>query len=143
MNTIVRRLAIAGALVAAIAPAALAGGANAKVWGPGKDGAYIVQTYLCAKPSALRIRAWAEGLVDGQRQTVPIRIERTHESGVFKFARAWPARGTWAIRMELGDPLLPVNVTALDEHRAVKTNKTIWEGDGREECLAILNGEDC
>jgi hypothetical protein len=139
----VRRLVITAALVATLAPAAVAGGANAKVWGPGEDGRYTVQTYLVAKPSALRVTAWAEGLVDGRRQTVRLEIERTRENGVYKFARNWPARGRWAIRMDLGDRELPVNVTALGENGDVRANKTIWEGDGLEECVAILNGDDC
>jgi hypothetical protein len=141
---VVRRLAIAALLAAALAPEAVAGdGANAKVHGPGEDGRYTIQTYLVANPSKLRITAWAEGLVGGKRLTVPVKVERTREKGVWKFARSWPAQGTWAIRMDLGDRTLPRNVTALGENGDVRANKTVWEGDGLAECLAILDGDDC
>lgn len=141
---LIHRLAIVALLLAALAPAAVAGrGANAKVHGPGEDGRYTVQTYLVTNPSRLRITAWAEGLVDGKRLTVPIRVERTREKGVYKFSRSWPVHGRWAIRMDLGHRDLPVNVTALGENGDVSGNKTVWEGDGLEECLAILDGDDC
>ena len=143
MIQLTRRLVTAAALVAVLAPAALAGGANAKVSGPMKDGRYFVHTYACSDPAALKVTAWAEGLVNGKRQTVPIRIEKTREKGVYSFARTWPESGTWAIRMALGNAHAPVTITALDEHGAVKANKLIWDSDGTKECTAILNGGGC
>jgi hypothetical protein len=145
MQNLVHRLSIAATLVAMLAPAALAGGANAKVEGPSKDGRYTVRTYACSDPANLHVTAWAEGLVDGKRQTVPIKIEMTRQKGVYQFKRTWTENGTWAIRMKLGSqgPHVPVTVTALQPNGTVKANKLIWEGDGQEECLAILNGGGC
>jgi hypothetical protein len=141
MNHFVRRLVLAAATLALIAPAALAGGANAKVEGPAKDGRYIVRTYACSDPANLHVTAWAEGLVGGRRQTVPIKIEMTRSKGVYWFKRTWPETGQWAIRMELGQGRTPVTVTALDQRGVVKASQLIWEGDGQKECVAILNGD--
>lgn len=143
MKNIVRRLAIAAVLVAAVAPAALAGGANAKVEGPARDGRYVVRTYACSNPAAIQVTAWAEGLLEGKRQTLPIKIERTKQKGVYQFARTWPEKGTWAIRMRLGNqgPHVPVTVTALQQDGAVRSNELVWEGDGMKECAAILAGK--
>jgi hypothetical protein len=139
-----RTLAAAAALLVALAPAALAGGASARIEGPGKDGRYTVRTYQCSNPSALKVTAWAEGLVDGRRQTVPVTIRRTRARGVYEFTRSWPENGQWVIRMALGGvgAHTPVTVTALAKSGEVQGNQLIWEGDGLRECAAILSGDD-
>ena len=144
MSQIIRLVVTPVVLVAALAPAAFAGGANAKVEGPAKDGRYTVRTYACSDPANIQVVAWAEGLVEGKRQTVPLKIEKTRAKGVYQFKRAWPESGTWAIRMRLGNqgPHAPVTVTALQPNGAVRANQLIWEGDGTKECVAILNGDD-
>ena len=134
-----RSLVATTALFASLAPVALAGGANAKVEGPGRDGrTYTVRTYQCENPAALKVTAWAEGLVDGKRQTLPLSLKKTGKSGVFQFARNWPATGEWVIRMELGEGRHPVTVTDLDTKGAVKANQLIWEGNGQKECESLL-----
>jgi hypothetical protein len=144
MKNIVRRLAIAAVLVTAVVPAALAGGTHVQVTGPFKDGQYAVHTYQCSNPAAVRVTAWAEGLVDGKRQTVPVKLLRTKEKGVYRFTRTWPGNGTWALRMTVGNagPHVPVTLAALDQKGAVRDSKLVWEGDGMKECVAILNGKD-
>ena len=145
MKRSIHSLAAAAALVVTLAPAALAGGMNAKVEGPGRDGrTYTVRTYQCSNPASLKVSAWAEGLVNGKRQSVQLSIKKTNKPGVFQFTRTWPAEGQWAIRMELGEGHLPVTVTALDDKGIVKTNELIWEGDGQKQCEAVLAGKsDC
>ncbi len=143
MNLSLRNISVAAVLAATIVPAALAGGMNAKIEGPGKDGrTYTVRTYQCSNPSALKVAAWAEGVVDGKRQTLPLSIQKTGKSGVYQFKRSWPGSGDWLIRMELGDGHLPVTVTKLDAKGAVQQNELIWEGDPVKHCEAILAGKD-
>lgn len=145
MKHLVPRLVVTALLVVAAAPAALAGGGKpyVQVWGPHEDGLYAVHTYLCENPGALRVTAWAEGLVDGKRQTLPIKLEKMKEKGVYKFARSWPEQGSWAIRMKVenGDHS-PVTIAATDASGKVTQFKLVWEGDGKAECVPILNGED-
>ena len=146
MQHFVRRFVIAAALAMTVPPMALAGGGApyVQVWGPHPDGLYAVHTYLSENPGSLRVTAWAEGLVDGQRETVPIRLKRMKEKGVYKFARSWPEHGTWALRMTVGNmgPHVPVTLAALDAKGTVKNSQLVWEGDGMKECVAILNGKD-
>jgi len=138
-----RMLAAAAALSVSLVPAALAGGTHVKVSGPAKDGrTYLVHTYACSNPAALRVTAWAEGLVDGQRRTVPVTLRKSREKGVYVLTRTWPERGTWALRMELGQGRFPVTVAAIGTDGAVQANRLIWEGDGRRECAAILSGDE-
>lgn len=134
-----RSLAAAAALLVTLAPAALAGGANAKIEGPGRDGrTYTVRTYQCQNPASLNVTASAEGVVDGKRQTVPLALKKSGKPGVFQFTRNWPASGQWVIRMHLGDGHMPVTLTALDKKGVVKTNELIWDSDGHKECEALL-----
>lgn len=144
MSNTFRTLMAAAALAATLAPAALAGGAHVKVSGPAKDGrTYVVHTYLCSNPASLRVTAWAEGLVDGKRQTVPVAIRKTRTKGVYEFTRTWPEGGQWAVRMALGGQgRMPVTVVALGAEGAVKGNCLVWDGDGQRECAAILAGTD-
>ncbi len=143
MSQMIRRLVTSLALTALVAPAALAGGASARVEGPAKDGkSYVVRTYMCSNPASLKLNAWAEGVVNGKRTTLPLAIHKTREKGVFEFQRNWPADGKWSIRVALGQGRTPVTVAALGQDGAVTTQRLVWEGDGKHECDAILCGDD-
>jgi hypothetical protein len=45
--------------------------------------------------------ASAEGMVNGARRTVPLRLDTTPTPGVFAVRRQWPAEGTWLLRITL------------------------------------------
>lgn len=143
MKHVVHRFVLAAALAVAAAPSALAGAPYVQVWGPHADGLYAVHTYMCENPASLKVTAWAEGLVDGQRRTVPIKLRKLKEKGVYKFARSWPEHGTWAIRMKVEKGgTSPITIAAMDEHGKVTQFQLVWEGDGEKECVAVLSGED-
>lgn len=143
MTWLMRRLVTSLALTALFAPAALAGGASARVEGPAKDRRiYTVRTYMCSNPASLKMTAWAEGMVNGKRTTLPLAIHKTREKGVFEFQRNWPADGKWSVRLALGQGRSPVTVAALGQDGAVTTQQLVWEGDGKPECDAIVCGDD-
>jgi len=54
-----------------------------------------------AVPSVRDLAGAAEGMVDGHRQTVPLRFDATSEPGVFAVRRQWPAQGAWMLRITL------------------------------------------
>jgi hypothetical protein len=129
-------------MVATLAPAALAGGMHAKVEGPAKDGrTYTVRTYQCSDPANLKVAVWAEGLVSGKRQTLPLAIKKTSKAGVFQFTRNWPASGEWMLRVQFPGAHAPVTLTELNGNGSVRTVDLIWEGDGVKQCEAILSGK--
>jgi len=143
MPIMFRTIAATALLSVTYVSAALAGGVSARIEGPGKSGAYTVRTYQCSNPAALKVTVWAEGVVDGKRQTVPVAIQKTKTKGVYQFTRTWPENGQWAIRMALaGGGHSPVTLTSLGEKGSVKANCLIWDGDGQRELAAILNGDD-
>jgi hypothetical protein len=45
------------------------------------------------------VTATAEGLVNGVRKSVPIRIEAASRAGTFAVRKQWPAEGTWLVRV--------------------------------------------
>jgi hypothetical protein len=63
-----------------------------------KDGkSLLVRTYRCGTPSSFTVSGRAEGIVDGQRRTIPLRVMPTAEPGVFAVERQWPAQGAWVL----------------------------------------------
>ena len=45
------------------------------------------------------IKAVAEGIVDGQRQTIPLTLTRTSSPNTYAVSRQWPSKGTWVISL--------------------------------------------
>lgn len=130
-----RTLVTAGMLATLLAPVATAGGMNARLEGPARDGrTYTVRTSQCANPASLRVSAWAEGAVNGERRTVPLELKRTKAPGVFSIQRAWPREGRWLVRLAFADSRAPVTVAELADDGRVRDNSLVWEGDGRHEC---------
>lgn len=58
----------------------------------------------CHSPQKTTVTATAEGIVDGRRQTVPLKVIRLSEPGAFAVARKWPREGTWAVKMIATNP---------------------------------------
>jgi hypothetical protein len=134
-----KKLLAAFALLALSFTPAHAGGVHAKVEGPAKDGVtYTVRALACSPEIQLEPWAHAEGLVDGKRQAVLLRLEPTSEHGVYTFQRAWPEKGDWMLRVNLGAPPAPATVTSLSRDGRVKDNQLFWKTDGSPECQKAL-----
>jgi hypothetical protein len=88
---------VAAAIVLEPAPIVFAGGQQiaAEVAPDGKT--ILVRTYRCGTPASLTVTGTAEGLVQGQRRCIPLKIERSAEPAVFSVARQWPSEGAWVL----------------------------------------------
>ena len=127
------------ALLVSFAPAASAGDMHARIEGPGPDGVtYTARTYACDENDAFEPWALAEGVVDGKRRTVLLRVEPTGEHGVYRFARTWPRAGVWMIRYMLGHPPSPATVATLRPDGTVRSFKLYRHSDGSQECSKAL-----
>lgn len=88
--------------VLASAPQALAGGFYLTVEMPSannpqhKDAVLLVRPYGCHQPSDAKLSATAEGVVNGERRSVPLQLTRVSE-GVYAIRREWPAEGAWVL----------------------------------------------
>jgi hypothetical protein len=64
----------------------------------GNQGAYLlVHTFHHEQATTFTVEARAEGLVNGQRKTLPLTLERTDREGVYALRQGWPDTGDWVI----------------------------------------------
>ncbi|HVF28146.1 MAG TPA: hypothetical protein VM943_07895, partial [Pyrinomonadaceae bacterium] len=61
-----------------------------------KDAVLLVRPYGCHQPSDAVLSATAEGVVNGERRSVPLRLTRVSE-GVYAIRQEWPAEGAWVL----------------------------------------------
>jgi len=64
-----------------------------------KDAAFAVRTENCADPAKAQITGSAEGLVNGARQSVALRLIPASGPGVFLVSREWPSQGVWVVNL--------------------------------------------
>jgi len=139
MHPLFRSLAVAAALLATSAAAAFAGEPQARIEGPAADGVtYTVRVQSVDATTSLMPWGYAEGVVDGKRKSMLLRIDPTGEVGVYQFARVWPEEGRWMLRVSLGHPPAPATVASVNADGAIKSNKLHWKTDGNKECHKAL-----
>lgn len=56
-----------------------------------------VHAFSCHVPTDAAVKAYAEGMINGERRTIPLKLERTGTKGVYNLSRQWPAQGAWAL----------------------------------------------
>jgi hypothetical protein len=66
---------------------------------PAKKSVLVVRPGGCADPARVEIRGTAEGIVNGARQTVPLKLTALPTPGVHALERAWPNGGIWVINL--------------------------------------------
>ena len=97
-------LAAAFTLVAATATPAFAGPPWLSIEFPANpmnrsaQGAYLlVHAFHHDQTASFVVEARAEGLVNGQRKTLPLTLERTDRDGVYALKQTWPETGDWVL----------------------------------------------
>ena len=78
--------------------ATTAGGFQLRVEVPqdNSDAVLLVRTYRCHQPEKANVSGTAEGIVEGKRISVPVRLKAV-EKGVYAVAQQWPTEGTWIL----------------------------------------------
>jgi hypothetical protein len=64
-----------------------------------KDIGMAVRTENCADPAKAQITGTAEGLVNGARRSVPVRLVPAATAGSFAVSRDWPQGGSWVVNL--------------------------------------------
>jgi len=62
-----------------------------------RDALALVRTYHHGVPIQLQVRATAEGLVDGERVSLPLELVPTETTGLYALRGKLPARGVWVL----------------------------------------------
>ena len=62
-----------------------------------KMAAFVFRTEGCAEPATSQIGSTAEGLVNGARRSVPLKVMAMSRPGVYAVPQSWPGEGDWVV----------------------------------------------
>jgi hypothetical protein len=57
----------------------------------------------CHEPQKAALAATAIGVVDGKKQTIPLKIDSLSEPGTYAVTRQWPEKGRWVLEFVAKD----------------------------------------
>ncbi|OGA47084.1 MAG: hypothetical protein A3G25_08120 [Betaproteobacteria bacterium RIFCSPLOWO2_12_FULL_63_13] len=66
---------------------------------PAKTAMLVVRPAGCDEPARAQITATAEGIVNGARRSVPLKLSALPTSGVHAIHREWPNFGVWIVNL--------------------------------------------
>jgi hypothetical protein len=69
-----------------------------------KDAGVTAHITACHSPEKTVVTATAEGLVDGKRESIPLKVTNLATPGTYEVTRQWPREGVWAIRLVATNP---------------------------------------
>jgi hypothetical protein len=64
----------------------------------------VARITACHSPGETNVAATAEGVVNGMRKSIPLKVIPLSTAGTFAVARAWPEQGKWAIKLVATNP---------------------------------------
>jgi hypothetical protein len=65
-----------------------------------KSAAFVFRTEGCADPAKPQISGTAEGLVNGVRRSVVLKLMETSRPGVYAVNQNWPGEGEWVVALK-------------------------------------------
>lgn len=65
-----------------------------------KGAAFVFRTDGCAEPAKAKISGTGEGLVRGERRSVPLNVVPMSRPGVYAVYQNWPAEGDWVVNLK-------------------------------------------
>lgn len=65
-----------------------------------KSAAFVFRTQGCDDPAKSRIEGTAEGLVNGVRQSVVLKLTALARPGVYAVDQNWPVEGVWVVNLK-------------------------------------------
>ena len=69
-----------------------------------KHAVLVLRTSACHSPEKTSLTATAEGVIDGQRRTIPLKLIPLSTPRTFAIAREWPSGGTWVLKFVARNP---------------------------------------
>ena len=69
-----------------------------------KNAVVVARITACHSPEKTVVSATAEGLVNGKRETIPLKVMKFATPGTFAVTRQWPREGLWTIRLVATNP---------------------------------------
>ena len=65
-----------------------------------KTAAFVFRTEGCSDPAKVQVSGTAEGLVNGERRSVPLKVAATSKPGVYAVNQDWPSEGAWVVNLK-------------------------------------------
>jgi hypothetical protein len=69
-----------------------------------KHAVLVVRTTACRSPEKTSLTATAEGVIDGQRRSIPLKLIPLSTPGTFAVTREWSSTGTWIVKVVARNP---------------------------------------
>jgi hypothetical protein len=66
-----------------------------------RDAFLVVHAFHHGTPTAFPVTGTAEGVVNGERRTIPLTLTKTSREGAFALAKQWPAKGRWVLALSV------------------------------------------
>ncbi len=88
-----------------------------------KHAVLVARTTACRSPEKTSLTATAEGVIEGQRRSIPLTLIPLSSPGTFAVVNEWPSSGAWAIKIVARNPdyqnyatgaIAPVNATSVE-----------------------------
>jgi hypothetical protein len=64
-----------------------------------RNAVVLVRADGCHNPAEASITATAEGLVNGERRSIPLKLEPVSQPATFAVTRQWPTEGVWVLNV--------------------------------------------
>ena len=69
-----------------------------------KHAVLVAQVGACRSPEKTTVTATAEGVVNGLRKSIPLKVIPLSTPSTFAVTREWPDEGVWAVKMIVTNP---------------------------------------
>jgi hypothetical protein len=87
-----------------------------------KNAVLVVRGYACVAPEKTTISATAEGITNGKRESIPLKLIPLSGESTYAVTRQWPSDGKWVITLVEANPrfnsrpsvIVKVNADAVD-----------------------------
>jgi len=86
-----------------------------------RDAVMLVHVYHHEHPAGYRVNGVAEGLVDGERRSVPLRFTETSRPNVYALEQQWPAEGAWVLNIGIEQRALASLLVELGSEGGVRS----------------------
>jgi hypothetical protein len=78
-----------------------------------RDASLVARLTGCHQPERGTLRGTAEGVVNGKRQSIPIKVAALPKTGMFAVQQTWPKEGQWVLHLTATHPGVEATTTTL------------------------------
>ncbi|HZL56403.1 MAG TPA: hypothetical protein VFC21_04950 [Bryobacteraceae bacterium] len=108
-----------------------------------KNAAVVAHITACRSPEKTAVTATAEGIVNGKRQTLPLRVVNLSEPGAFAVTHEWPRESIWTVKMIATNPdykdfATSVVIPIQNDMARPATSRVFYHAPAAEEVNSVL-----